>query len=292
MALVNLNRIRDVMTSINGITRHPLIVNTTRGLRGPNPGPKRTYEDRNRKVLNAHKDKHLALADFASRPAQFKLPKAPPEPRIMTKERKLLPLHEELPPYAEYPDKAGPPEINDYYDPLFNPHLHDGRYKVDPEEEPFSSIYVDSKSEEANEFTRVRNIATPDLWEYVERLKRIKTPPEPVRRRDGEPIRQLPSGIVPPPENPPNLPYHISRTRNYLLPVYYFLDDEPEKCYTTVKLITGDIWKLEEDLRGHLECLHNERSRILTSVQETDGRVLFRGRHLHEIVNWLYMKGF
>lgn len=232
------------------------------------------------------------LADISQKPAQWSLPKAPIEPTVLSKERKLLPLHEELPSYANYTKKYDQLEEEEFFDPLFNPHLHEGRNKVDPNEEPFSSIYIDSNTDEAREFTDVRNIATPALWEYVERLSRITTPPEPVRRKDGEPMRPLPSGLVPPPENPPDLPYHICRTRNHLLPVYYHLDEDPDDCYTTVKQLTGDIWQFEQDLRSHLEGLLKDGSRILTSVQETDGRVLFKGRHLNEIVNWLYMKGF
>ena len=90
----------------------------------------------------------------------------------------------------------------------------------------------------------------------------------------------------------PDLPYLVSRTRNHLLPVYYHLDDDPQKCYTVIKQVFGDIWQLESDLRAHLERLKPNKIRMMSSVYETDGRVLFRGRHLKEVVDWLHNAGF
>lgn len=280
--LANLNSLRFHISKRYARIRHPF------------PFPKRTYEERNRVILERERHKRLALADRVDdKPRQFAIKPPPPEPTIRTIDRKLTPLQQELPTY----DRMSESEIKDfesydeYYDPLFNPHLYDKRNAVNPHEEPFNAIYNDSTSGLASEYTKVRNIMTPVLWDYVERLARIKVPPKPETRKPGE-MKRLPSGFVPPPETPPDLPYFIPRTRNFLLPVYYNLDSDPEECYTTVKQIAGDLWQLEEELRDHLEKLKGDRQRILTSVQETDARILFRGRHLHEIVDWLHEKGF
>lgn len=263
--------------------------------RGPFGKPKRTFEDRNRAILERYDNLRLKLASpDGGIPNKWKVPELPPKPTVIKKERKLESLAETMPPYHKYSeqeiesfDKHGT-----YYDPLFNPHLHEERNRVNPDEEPFNAIYADSKSESANEYTKVRNITTPELWEYVERLAKIKVAPLPDRRKAGEPPTPMPSGFMPPPESPPDLPYFVPRTRNYLLPVYYHLDNDPEKCSTIVKQVTGDLWQLEEDLRTHLESLNKTNRRILTSVLETDDRVCFRGRYLHQVVDWLHAQGF
>lgn len=263
--------------------------------RGPIGPQKRSYEDRNKVILNQYKSRRLELASpKEKRPNQWDIPKPPPDPIIKTKERKLPSMAEGALPYQPYSDEdiKSIQDFGTYYDPLFNPNLHEGKYHVNPEEEPFESIYADSKSEAASQYTGVRNITTPELWEYVERLARIRRAPEVKKRKAGEPITPLPSGFVPPPESPPDLPYFISRTRNFLLPVYYQLESDPENCCTIVKQVTGDLWQLEFDLRTHLESLTDSKRRILTSVYETDERILFRGKFLQQIVHWLHEKGF
>lgn len=246
---------------------------------------------RNRYVLNRFNNWRLKLAEpVPDRPGQFKLGPKPSDPQVKTNERKLAPLSVAMSPYHKYTD-ADPDRHGTYWDPLFNPHLHDERYRVDPNEEPFCAIYADDKSNAANQYTKCRNIATPELWSYVDRLARTKIAPELKRRKSNE-MHELPSGFVPPPENPPDLPYFVARTRNYLLPVYYNLNSDPELCFTLVKMVTGDLWKLEEDLRTHLESLSGSGKKIMTSVYETDERVLFRGKHLQEIVDWLIKQGF
>lgn len=272
-----------------------ILISSQRNVRGPFGPPKRTFEDRNRETLNMYKKRRLELAaPKKGHPNQWIIPEIPAEPTVETKERKLPSMVESASPYQRYPAKDIK-EMNEYgtfYDPLFNPHLHDGRHQVNPDEEPFNAIYADSKSEAAKEYTKVRNVTTPELWKYVEQLARIRFAPEPRRRKANEPITPLPSGFIPPPETPPDLPYFVARTRNYILPIYYKLHSDPEMCFTFVNQVTGDLWKLEEDLRLHLENLNENKRRILTSVHETDGRVLFRGKHLHQVADWLHSKGF
>uniref|UniRef100_A0A6G1S4D1 Large ribosomal subunit protein mL49 n=1 Tax=Aceria tosichella TaxID=561515 RepID=A0A6G1S4D1_9ACAR len=255
----------------------------------------RPFEERMRQTLNLHKNKRLVLARrMDARPDQYKPQEPPREPTIVTKERKLPSLEDSRLPYKKYSDEAikSLQEFETFYDPLFNPHLPDERNRVDPNEEPFNAIYTDSQSESTKEYTSVRNITSPELWSHVENLARIKVPPMPKPRKANEQITPLPSGFVPPPETQPDLPYFISRTRNYLLPVYYRLHSDPNECVTIVKRIEGDLWQLEEDLRNHLESLLADKQRILTSVQETDGRIELRGKWIHQTVDWLYAQGF
>lgn len=262
--------------------------------RTPTGLPKRSVEDRYRETLDLHKHRRLELAQPSGRMDQWKLSPKKPDPIIKKNERKLSPLSESNPPYAKYSEEAIEriEKFETFYDPLFNPHIDEERYKVNPEEEPFDAIYVDSKSKESHQYTETRNITTPQLWEYVESLSRIKIAPEPIRRKPGDPIAALPSGFVPPPEIPPDLPYFVPRTRNHLLPVYYWLDSDAEKCLTIVKQVSGDLWKFEEDLRNYLESLSEKKKRILTSVRETDATVGFKGKHIREVADWLHNKGF
>lgn len=258
---------------------------------------KKRWIERNWKVLDAHKNRRLKLAsELGQLPYQYEFPPEEQKPtKIVTKERALPPLKESQHPYKRYT----PGEIQKYqsfgtfYDPLFNPHLSESSNTVNPDEDPFNAIYVGNESTEGGQqYTQVRNVTSPILWSFVERLARHKIAPEVRRRKPGEPITKLPSGFVPPPEEPPNLPYFVSRTRNHLLPVYYNLDSNPDRCVTVVKFISGDIWKFEEDLRKHLESLNETGEKILSSVQEPDERVIFRGKHLNQIVDWLHESGF
>lgn len=248
-----------------------------------------------RQTLDMHKRSRLALSFRKEyKPVQFQVPKLPPEPIIKTKERALPSMVESQPSFHQYDEQTRQHLTNfeTYYDPLFNPHLQEERHRVDPNKEPFNAIYRDSQSEGADEYTKVRDITSPELWSCVEQLARIKVAPPVRRRKAGEPAKPLPSGFVPPPETPPDLPYFVPRTRNHLLPVYYHLSSDPNECKTSIRSISGDIWKLEEDLRTHLESLLGSNRRILSSVQEPDERIEFRGRYLHQVVDWLHAQGF
>lgn len=260
---------------------------------GPEP---RKFEDRNYQFLHEHDDKKLKLTKpIKGKPLQFELLDQSKKSRIIdkTNDVEMLDLHQERPPYHQYTeeDMKDLQNYGTFFDPLFNPHLHEERNKVDPKQEPFNSIFADSETGR-DEYTKVRNITSPELWAHVLNLARITLPPKPKMRKKGEPIQAMPSGFVPPPEVMPDLPYAVPRTRNYLLPVYYFVSDDSEKCQTLIKQVSGDLWQLEHDLRVYLEEIKQSETRIMTSVQEADGRVAFRGRHLKEIVSWLHEKGF
>lgn len=237
----------------------------------------RDFEEKNRPQLDAHPGLRLAQR-IKDRPEQFeilKLKKDIKEKRYVESSKEPLPLHKEMPPYHRYKDEdiARIQSFGTYYDPLFNPKLHEERYRVNPDEEPFKAIYIDDNSAE---YTETRNVTTPQLWSYVESLERIKIAPKPRFRKPHEPIEPMPSGFYPPPEQYPDLPYAVIRTRNYLLPLYYKLDRDPEKCTTLINRVTGDLWELEHDVRTYLEEMSPSKARIITSVKEPEGSVLFR----------------
>lgn len=252
--------------------------------------------DKRSPILKKHKAHRLKLAtELGPSAATYKFLDEPEVKVNVKKEtRKLASLSETLPRYEKYDEKTidNIQHGSIFFDPKFNPHLHEERNRVNPEEEPFSSIYIgNEQTEGGRQYTDVKDVTSPELWQFVERLARIRIAPEVRRRKKDEPIERLPSGFIPPPEEAPDLPYFVPRTRNHLLPVYYNLSSDPEDCYTLIRNVTGDLWKLEEDLRLHLS-LDPSKGKILTSVKEPDEIVAFRGRHLHEIVDWLHQQGF
>lgn len=263
----------------------------------PSSVSKPNWIERNRKVLGQHAHRKLKLAtELGELPGQWKLPAQEANPKVFRIDRRLAPLRDAMHPYPRYSQEAIDKitfRKSTFYDPLFNPNVYDEHNRINPEEEPFNAIYLGHEDTEGGQqYTKVRNVTSPDLWEYVKRLARIKIAPEVKRRKPNEPLIAMSSGFIPPPEEPPNLPYFIARTRNHLLPVYYWLENDSEKCVTLVKNVMGDIWKFEEDLRSYLESLNKSGERILTSVQEPDEVVEFKGKHLHDVVDWLHGQGF
>lgn len=273
------------------VTKAPLIYrNSARTLRLA--VKKRNNAEKNYAIYNRFD--HLKLAQRTDMPNKWIVQK---EEKIIPPSRNrrsmLTPLEDYKLPYQKYSeaDIERIQKKSDYFDPLFKPDVI--KDYVNPQEEPFKSIYASSQDEGIeSEYTRVKNITTPELWSYVERLAKIRIAPKPVFRKNDQPIVPTACGYIPPTENPPDLPYFVARTRNYVLPVYYRLHEDPQECHTIVRRISGDLWQFEEELRMYLESLSEKKRRILTSVQEPDGCVLFRGKHLSAIVDWLHSKGF
>lgn len=258
---------------------------------------KNVWIRRQRVVLDQHKNRKLKLAtEMGPGPAQFHFEEEPMKEEIIVKrDRKLNRLQDELPSYNMYYDQEYKDEKNKsiYYDPQFNPHLHEERYRVDPDDEPFNAIYAgNEQTEGGQQYTNVKNVTTPELWSFVELLARHKIAPEIPTRKLGEPIKPMPSGYVPPPDTAPDLPYFVARTRNHLLPVYYGLSKDPDECMTYVKNVMGDMWLFEEQLRKHLESLNPTQGKLVSTVREPDEMVGFRGKHLHQVVDWLHHQGF
>ena len=195
---------------------------------------------------------------------------------------------------------------------------------VDINEEPFRQVMVGNQDEKG--FTQVETIADKNRWFWVERLfpKNELPPMEPT----DEPV-VYPSGWRPAPKTKPDLPYFICRTRGRLLPVYrrYEIEDRNHETYwknrwdslinhwkkdiiknlktfysqkwennektitlTLVQQIRGDIWRLEEDLRGYLEVKHQKR--ILSAINEPNGVLRLKGDYVKDCVDWLMSKGF
>ncbi|RWS16583.1 39S ribosomal protein L49-like protein [Dinothrombium tinctorium] len=170
--------------------------------------------------------------------------------------------------------------------------------EANPNEAPFDEIYADGPNR--GNFTEVEVLTAkrPELWFWVERLLKTNISPNPVRTD-----QTSPTGYVPPPEQPPNLPYFVARTRSKLLPVYkvvqgenyQFPDKQPKikrgpEVFTQIQRIDGDLRQLERDLRGWLEQKHSKR--ILSAVNEYKGTLKLAGDFVFDVVRWLEEQGF
>jgi large subunit ribosomal protein L49 len=131
----------------------------------------------------------------------------------------------------------------------------------------------------------VEVIKNPPEWKYVEELLGHSTIPKPTVKAE------YPSGWCPPdPMRSKQLPYHIDRTKNFMLPVYMHVAFRGFKRTTKVRRIEGDIWKLEEDLRRAIEARTGKRS--YSRINEMNRTIFFKGDYVTLIEKYLVDKGF
>lgn len=74
-------------------------------------------------------------------------------------------------------------------------------------------------------------------------------------------------------------------------PVYLTLSKRGMRKLTYIRRIQGDIWKLESDLKKHLEQF-KKRNIVSSRINELAGVVVFRGDFVSIVKKWLEEKGF
>lgn len=121
-------------------------------------------------------------------------------------------------------------------------------------------------------------------WKYVERILPKKTVPLP------EPKEQYSSGWVPQKPEALKQPYFIKRSKNHMLPVYLDIDYRGTRRRTFVKHITGDIWKLHNELLEYIEYYMAKRER--SRVNEFNGQIIINGDYVNLLKDYLVKKGF
>ena len=125
-------------------------------------------------------------------------------------------------------------------------------------------------------------------WAYVERLfapkiiPQLPTPPN----EDGS----YPSGFVAPRTQPGDFPYHVSRPRSHMLPVYTHFDRKNLLLTTMIDRCDGNIHQLRSDLNDFLESRYERE--FMSQVAELYGRVKFRGDFEQDFKDFLLEKGF
>lgn len=127
-------------------------------------------------------------------------------------------------------------------------------------------------------------IKNPPEWEYVERVLRQKTIPVPAAKD------AYPSGWTPQQPTAFKHPYFVTRTRNYMVPVYLRIDHRGFRRTTTIKNITGDIWALYHDVMDHIKeyMARNERAQ----VNEFTRQIIINGDYVNLMKGFLSRKGF
>lgn len=96
--------------------------------------------------------------------------------------------------------------------------------------------YFDSRQPDTpDKYTQVEK--SYDEWKYVEQL----FPNEFVPEAPKDHKTTYPSGWKPP--NPHiDLPYHIKRTKNHMIPVYFKMDHLGHRPHTKIRYVEGNIW--------------------------------------------------
>lgn len=125
-------------------------------------------------------------------------------------------------------------------------------------------------------------------WAYVQRLMPIKIVPQlsPAPSEDGS----YPSGFVAPRTKPGDLPYHVSRTRNHMLPVYTVLNRPNLLVTTHISRCEGNLHELRKDLKQFLFDRYEQE--FLSQTAELYGKVKFRGDFEQDFKEFLLSNGF
>ncbi|XP_055303168.1 probable 39S ribosomal protein L49, mitochondrial [Sitodiplosis mosellana] len=127
-------------------------------------------------------------------------------------------------------------------------------------------------------------LKNPPEWKYVERILPKSTVPS------VQPKEQYSSGWTPQKPDALKQPYFIKRTKNHMVPVYLQIDYRGTRRRTFIKHISGDIWKLHNELMDYIEyyMAKKERSR----VNEFSGQIIINGDYVNLLKDYLVSKGF
>lgn len=127
-------------------------------------------------------------------------------------------------------------------------------------------------------------VQNPPEWKYVEELLGASTIPKPKVKAS------YPSGWSPPDlEKVKKLPYFVTRTKNFMLPVYLEITYRGTRRCSILKNIEGDIWKLEEELSELIERKSNKP--CYSRVNEMNRQIKFKGDFVTLIQKYLASKG-
>ena len=125
-------------------------------------------------------------------------------------------------------------------------------------------------------------------WAYVERLLPLKVIPKlpPAPNKDGS----YPSGFVAPKRKAGEFPYHVSRTRSHMLPVYTDFNREDLLITTIIGRCDGDLHQLKAELVDFLTKRYERE--FMSQVAELYGKIKFRGDFEDDFKEFLLDKGF
>ena len=136
--------------------------------------------------------------------------------------------------------------------------------------------------------TRINSlmIRNTQVLHLILRHQSVEASPYPVKPERLVEIAKSPSRWAPPADPPPELPFHVKRSRTNNLPVYTDKKAGGSQIITIVRKVTGDVKELEKCLRYKLgNDLHYQ-------VNELTSQVRVKGNHKEPIVQWLKELGF
>ncbi|XP_034325225.1 large ribosomal subunit protein mL49 [Magallana gigas] len=144
--------------------------------------------------------------------------------------------------------------------------------------------YCSSQNENPTEQQHEYEESTEE-FKYVEKLlnnKMIPTPPQHAEY-------PTPSGWYPQTEEASKLPYFVHRNKFHNMPVYLLKKGPLER--TKILKVDGDIQLFCEDLKNYLSMKYPSKIHY-THINEINNKVLVRGDHVGEVVEFLKEKGF
>lgn len=127
-------------------------------------------------------------------------------------------------------------------------------------------------------------IKNPPEWKYVERILPRTTVPVPASKDE------YPSGWTPQKPEAFKHPYFVTRTRNFMVPVYLRIDHRGLRRTTTIKNINGDIWALHHDVMQHIKSYMARNDRA--QVNEATRQIIINGDYVNLMKEYLISKGF
>jgi len=136
-----------------------------------------------------------------------------------------------------------------------------------------------------NHATEVELVKSPQEWKLVENVLQQNLVPTVNPNKTEFPSTWKPQTI-----DPKTVPFFISRNKNNMIPVYLKRTHRGLRRITTVKKIDGDIWRLHDELKDHVERSINKE--ITTRVNEMNGQIQLRGDHVIVVHNYIQQKGF
>lgn len=127
-------------------------------------------------------------------------------------------------------------------------------------------------------------LKNPAEWKYVENILPKPTIPSVT------PKTEYPSGWVPPRPEGLKHPYFVKRNKNHMVPVYLHIKRRGTWRKTYVRQISGDIWKLNQELMDYIEYYMCKKER--SKVNEFTRQIIINGDYVNLIKDYLIQKGF
>lgn len=153
------------------------------------------------------------------------------------------------------------------------------RYSSFRSSEPLSAVQLDQQP-------NVQYDRSAETWQHVQNLLAPPVVPTPTAKA------AYTSGWQPPlpAAQLAQLPYHVPRTKNHMVPVYLETTFRGQRRVTRVRHCAGDIWLLERELRAAIEQRIGGKP-LATRVHEMSGQIWIKGDYVELVRQFLVKQG-